>query len=120
MPSSSHIRNFLLVFTALCIVALALVICAEFAEWRWATKFVDVGQELGRLFFTATATTFILVEGGGMLAELFKRARIKEGRALEREEWQAWRVKLERWEQRRDQANAEGKDFTEPRPTPPG
>ena len=54
-----------------------------------------------------------------MLAELFKRARISEGRKLEREEWQAWRVKLEKWEQRRDHARDQGGDFNEPRPAPP-
>ena len=53
-----------------------------------------------------------------MLAELFKRARINEGRKLEREEWQAWRVNLEKWEQRRDQAKSQGKDFSEARPAP--
>ena len=55
-----------------------------------------------------------------MLAELFKRARINEGRKLEREEWQAWRVNLEKWEQRRDQAKSLDKDFNEARPAPPG
>ena len=55
-----------------------------------------------------------------MLAELYKRARINEGRQLERAEWQAWHVKLEQWEQRREQARADGSDFNEPRPAPPG
>ena len=55
-----------------------------------------------------------------MLAELFKRARLNEGRELEREVWRAWRVKLEKWEQRRDQAKELEEAFNEPRPTPPG
>ena len=55
-----------------------------------------------------------------MLAELYRKARINEGRKLEREEWQAWRVKLEKWEQRRDQARDKGEEFSEPRPAPPG
>jgi hypothetical protein len=123
MPSSSHIGNFLLIFAALCIVSLGLVLGAELGGWAWAKTSVTIGQELGRLFFTATAITFILVEGGIVLAELYKKASRAEGRAegraLEREEWQAWRVQLEKWQQRKDHAKSQGEDFNEPPPTSP-
>ena len=39
-----------------------------------------------------------------------------EGRALEREAWQDWRRKLEAWEQRKADAEREGRDFS---PAPP-
>ena len=42
-----------------------------------------------------------------------------EGRALEREAWQNWSERLEAWEQRRTEAESEGRAFTEPRPAPP-
>ena len=58
-----------------------------------------------------------------MLAELYRRARhregIAEGRQLERAEWVAWREKLDSWESRRDEAGKNGQSFTEPRPAPP-
>jgi hypothetical protein len=115
MPSSSHIGNFLLIFAALCIVSLGLVLGAELGGWAWAKTSVTIGQELGRLFFTATAITFILVEGGSMLAELYRKAKIRE----ERERWTAWDTKLQEWEKRRDHARDRGEGFSEPRPTPP-
>ena len=84
---------------------------------------MEIGQTLGRLVFTATAISYILVEGQSMLSELYKRARFEEGRAvgraLEREEWQSWRKRLEEWEQRRKAAEDVGATFSEPRPAPP-
>ena len=54
-----------------------------------------------------------------MLAELFRRQRFEEGQKLEREKWVDWRRRLEDWERRRDAANANGDQFSEPRPDPP-
>ena len=54
-----------------------------------------------------------------MLAELRRTTRIEEGRQLERAAWMAWWEKVERWEERRDEARAAKQPFTEPRPDPP-
>ena len=62
-----------------------------------------------------------------MLSEWYKRARFEEGRsagqsegrALEREAWQAWWGKLEEWEKRRADAVEKGEPFTDPRPVRP-
>ena len=124
MPSTSHIRNFSVVFSILCLAALVLVLLGEFSAWKWAERVVGIGQTLGRMVFTATAIAYILVEGQSMLSELFKRARFEEGRqegrALEREEWQSWRKRLEEWEGHRKAAEEVGATFNEPRPVPPG
>ncbi len=42
-----------------------------------------------------------------------------EGQALEREAWKDWRRKLEEWEQRKADAENNGRAFDEPRPDPP-
>jgi hypothetical protein len=62
-----------------------------------------------------------------MLAAWVKREEVKaareegrvEGRILEREAWQNWRKNLEAWQQRKSEAENEGRTFDEPRPTPP-
>ena len=119
MPSSSHIRNLVSVFTVLCAAALAMVLLDEFTGWRWVASVVNIGQELGRLFFTATAITFIIVEGGIMLAALYKRAARAEGREEANEAWRAWRTKWQEWSRNRDAAIQRGENFTEPEPDPP-
>ena len=54
--------------------------------------------------------TFYLVEGISMLAERYLKSRYDKGREEERQRWLAWN-------QRREEALREGRDFTEP---PPG
>lgn len=119
MPSASHIGYFLLVFTLFCLASLFLVLGAEAGGWQWAKAVVTIGQELGRLIVAATGITFIIVEGGRMLSELYNRARIREGREQKQAEWEAWYETLKKWEQRREDALERGHPFQEPRPEPP-
>ena len=127
MPPATRVLAFLLVFTALFLLALILSVAEEFSDAKWIKTTISIGDRLGRLTFVAIATTFILVEGVPMLADWARKqwrreerekGRI-EGRALEREAWQHWQRKLEAWEQRKADAEREGRGFTEPRPAPP-
>ena len=45
-----------------------------------------------------------------MIAELFKQSRFQGGAAAQQKAW-------EDWNQRREQAHAEGREFTEPHPS---
>lgn len=123
MPPATRIRAFLLVFLALFLLSLIMVVAAEFSDAQWIKTALNIAEAQGRLTFLSIATTFILVEGVPMLAAWLRKAEInearEEGRALEREAWQAWRRKLEAWEQHKAQAAEGGRDFTEPRPAPP-
>ena len=127
MPPATRVRAFLLVFTALFLLALILSIAAEFSNAKWIQTAASIGDRLESLTVIAIAATFILVEGGPMLAHWIRQAEIKEareegeavGRALEREAWQEWRRSLEAWEQRRTDAENAGQRFNEPLPKPP-
>ena len=123
MQSTRHIGLALLIFTALCVVALVVTVISQFTDYAWADTLVDLGETMGRLIFTALTATYITVEGGSMLSEWFKKARLeegrREGRQLERAEWIAWRDKLDAWERRREEAALSGQPFNEPRPEPP-
>ena len=79
MPPATRFQSFLIVFTLLCLAAIALVILDEFTGYEWVRRVVSIGQNLSNLFFTAVALTFIAVEGGPlMLAAWLKKAQIKE------------------------------------------
>ena len=135
MPPATRARAFLLVFTALFLLALILSIAAEFSNAKWIQTAASIGARLESLTVIAIAATFILVEGGPMLAHWIRQAEIKEareeglaegqalgraeGRTLEREAWQNWRRSLEAWEQRKADAETAGRSFNEPRPAPP-
>ena len=127
MPPATRVRAFLLVFTALFLLALILSIAAEFSDAKWLQTAASIGARLESLTVIAVSVTFILVEGVPMLAHWIRQAEIKEaraegrveGRALEREAWQNWHRSLEAWEQRKADAEAAGRAFNEPRPTPP-
>ena len=143
MPPPTRIRAFLLLFAALFLLALSLAIAAEFSDAKWIKAAISIGNRLEPLIVVAIAVTFLSVEGGPMLASWVRREEIKEareqgrvegraegrtegraegrteGRALEREAWQEWRRNLDAWEQRKSQAENEGRDFQEPRPTSP-
>ena len=80
MPPATRFQSFLIVFTLLCLAAIALVILDEFTGYEWVRRVVSIGQNLSNLFFTAVALTFIAVEGGPlMLAAWLKKAHMKEG-----------------------------------------
>ena len=131
MPPATRVRAFLLVFTALFLLALILSIAAEFSDAKWIQTAASIGARLESLTVIAVSVTFILVEGVPMLAHWIRQAEIKEareeglvegqavGRALEREAWQNWRRSLEAWEQRKADAESAGRAFNEPRPTTP-
>ena len=110
MPPATRFQSFLIVFTLLCLAAIALVILDEFTGYEWVRRVVSIGQNLSNLFFTAVALTFIAVEGGPlMLAAWLKKAQIKEaeekgiatGRAEGREEGRA---------EGREEGRAEGRE----------
>ena len=131
MPPATRVRAFLLVFTALFLLALILSIAAEFSNAKWIQTAASIGSRLESLTVIAIAATFILVEGVPMLAHWIRQAEIKEareeghaegrveGRILEREAWQEWRRSIEAWEQRRTEAENAGQRFNEPLPKPP-
>ena len=136
-----------MVFAALCLASLILVVAAEISGWQWLKAIERVGQSTGRLIITVTAITFIIVEGGPMIAAWLRRTEIKqareegmeagrkegmeagrkEGMEAGREEgadrmhreWQIWRMAMETWQLRKENAEREGREFTEPPPDEP-
>ena len=81
MPPATRVRAFLIVFTVLCLVALGLVLLAEFSGYQWAKRAVSVAQNFGRMVFAVVAVTFITVEGVPlMLAAWFRKEQIREAR----------------------------------------
>ena len=52
-----------------------------------------------------------------MIAELFKESRFRRGLEQGRKEAVAQQAAWEGWNRRREQAAAEGREFTEPPPT---
>lgn len=79
MPPATRVRSFLLVFTALCLVALGLVLLAEFSSYQWAKRAVSVSQNFGRMVFAVVAVSFITVEGVPlMLAAWYRKEQIRE------------------------------------------
>lgn len=123
MPSATRVFAFLLVFAALFLFALILATATEFSDEEWVERVVRIGEGLGRLTLVAIAITFIWVEGVPMLAEWARKQWQKEaqerGRAIERKAWKQWLASTEAWEQRKTEAEEEGREFTEPRPAPP-
>ena len=97
MPPATRVRAFLLVFTALFLLALILSIAAEFSNAKWIQTAASIGSRLESLTVIAIAATFILVEGVPMLAHWIRQAEIKEareegraeGRLESQAEWQA-------------------------------
>ena len=82
MPPATRVRAFLIVFTALCLVALGLVLLAEFSGYQWAKRAVSVAQNFGRMVFAVVAVSFITVEGVPlMLAAWYRKEQIREARA---------------------------------------
>ena len=80
MPPATRVRAFLLVFTALFLLALILSIAAEFSDAKWIQTAASIGSRLESLTVIAIAATFILVEGVPMLAHWIRQAEIKEAR----------------------------------------
>ncbi len=90
MPSTSHIRAFLVVFTILCAGAIVVVLLDALWNHEWANKAVDIGQSASRLFFGAIALTYILVEGGRIvmvLAAWLKESLDNQRKRTEQRVW---------------------------------
>ncbi len=73
------------------------------------TALFDVIEGLAPIIVLVTATTVLLEEGGEVLAERYTQRRYNEGRADERALWRAWN-------ERRMEAEADGRPFDEPPP----
>ena len=101
MPPATRVRAFLIVFTVLCLVALGLVLLAEFSSYQWAKRAVSVAQNFGRMVFAVVAVTFITVEGVPlMLAAWFRKEQIREAEKRGRDETLALVLEADR--QRRE------------------
>ena len=131
IPPSTRIRAFVIVFSVMCALVILLVVVAEFSELKWVKKIEEMGQSAGRMIFTAAAITFVSVEGVPMLAHWLRRAEVQkareEGREAGREEgedrmyreWQSWSRAMEAWQLRKETAERENREFTEPAPPEP-
>ena len=62
------------------------------------------------LIIVIATETYVIVEGVNMLSEIWKKKRYEDGRAEERRIWVEWN-------QRREQAQREGRPFDEPPPS---
>ena len=127
MPAATRVLAFVLVFSVLFLLALAVTIASEFTDVQWVSIIVRIGEGLGRLTLVSIATAFILVEGVPMLAAWYKKQmEIKareegreEGRSAAFEQWQGWREELEDWQRRKAEAERAGIAFTESPPAAP-
>ena len=108
MPPATRVRAFLLVFTALFLLALILSIAAEFSNAKWIQTAASIGSRLESLTVIAIAATFILVEGVPMLAHWIRQAEIKEAREEGRAEGRA-EGRLEGQAEWQAQGRAEGR-----------
>ena len=81
---------------------------------QYVDTVLDALKEASALIPWLVIFTYYLVEGVSMLAERYLRSRYAKGKEEGREEvQQQWRA----WNQRREEALRDGKEFTEP---PPG
>ena len=70
------------------------------------TSFMDVIDGLGPIIVFVTASTVLIQEGGEMLAERYLRRRYEQGKEEANAQWREWN-------KRRLEAEAEGKPFDE-------
>ena len=100
-------------FAVLFALATGLYLWRGFATAAPGAFFVDTAlaslKETSGLIPWLIVFTYYLVEGVSMLAERYLRSRYAKGREDERQEWHAWN-------QRREEALRQGKEFTEPAP----
>ena len=113
------VRQFSLVryyiaFAALFVLVTGLHLWRGFANTPHGAHAIDIAlaalKEASGLTPWLIIFTFYLVEGVSMLAERYLKSRYAKGREEERQRWLAWN-------QRREEALQEGREFTEP---PPG
>ena len=81
------------------------------------TALFDVIEGLAPIIVLVTATTVLLEEGGGVLAERYKQRKYNEGKAEGIKEGRGeTNVQWREWYNRKMEAEAKGKPFNEPAP----
>ena len=97
------------------------IVCTGFIAWYETfvnvgdnayETFADTGRVATPFVVLIAAETIILVEVLFMLSERYLRKRYMQGQADNQKEWEAWN-------NRRMAAEAEGRPFDEPPPSPP-
>lgn len=79
MPPATRARAFLIVFSVLCLISLAIVLLAEFSSYQWAKRAMTVAQNFSLTVLACVGLSFILVEGVPlMLAAWYRKEIIKE------------------------------------------
>ena len=119
MPTVGEGREgwFMFLFVVQALVWLGLLVWYEIAfrpgDNALGTA-IAVAKGMAPLIVVVAADTVVMVEGYEMLAEKYLRRRYEAGRKEGRDEIQElW----EAWNQRRLEAEADGKEFAEPPPT---
>ena len=85
----------------------------------WPDTLIDIGQTMSSLTIGIAAVSYIVTEVAVVLSEWYREWRynkgvadgIAQGIAKNQKDWEAWN-------RRREQAAAEGREFTEPPPKP--
>ena len=81
----------------------------------WPDTLIDIGQTMSSLAIGVAAVSYIVTEVVVVLSEWYREWRynkgVADGIAKNQKEWEAWN-------RRREQAAAEGREFTEPPPKP--
>ena len=112
--STLSLTRYYVTFAVLFVLVTVLYLWRGFANAPPGTHIVDTTlaalKEASSLTLWLIVFTYYLVEGFSMLAERYLKSRYAKGREDERQEWQSWN-------QRREEALRQGKEFTEP---PPG
>lgn len=123
MPAIAREREgqFLLLFLLLFSLTLGVVVWYEVrhetGDDGWDTA-IAIGMGMSYCVVISTAMAYVVVEGANMLAEQFKKKRYEagltegeaKGHAARQKEWEAWN-------ERRQEAEANGQPFDEPPPT---
>ena len=118
MPAIAREREgqFLILFVLFFLASLGLVIWYEVrhetGDDGWDTA-IAIGMGMSYCVVISTALAYVIVEGEAMLAEQFNKKRYEAGRTEGRvdlqKEWEAWN-------ERREEAEANGQTFDEPPP----
>ena len=81
----------------------------------WPDTLIDIGQTVSSLSIGIAAVSYVATEVVVVLSEWYREWRynkgVADGIAKKQKEW-------EDWNRRREQAAAEGREFTEPPPKP--
>jgi hypothetical protein len=118
LPAIAREREgqFLILFVLFFLASLGLVIWYEVrhetGDDGWDTA-IAIGMGMSYCVVISTALAYVIVEGAAMLAEQFNKKRYQagqaEGQAERQKEWEAWN-------ERREEAEANGQTFDEPPP----